>query len=162
PVLVTLLRLHPTTTTAVVVNFFVGAARRNTRCRHLVLRRRAMLGMLAVTTLVIVGTRRLVLLDAARLFLLALDGDSRSGSCSGSFLQLAGSRFGLLTGLFLGLQACGFFSGTLLFQLALLLGLDLGRAALDVGLLLAHFHADSLATGHLQGGGGLALQSDLA
>src|SRR5690606_13687965 len=145
----TLLRLHPTTTTAVVVNFFVGAARRNTRCRHLVLRRRAMLGMLAVTTLVIVGTRRLVLLDAARLFLLALDGDSRFGSCSGShdrsdvhrgfigsrsssFLRLAGSRFGLLTGLFLGLQACGFFRGTLLFQLALLLGLDLGRTALDV------------------------------
>src|SRR5690606_41146544 len=127
------------------------------------------LRFLAVATLVVVpGT-----LGATRFFLLALlaggggrlgDTVDRGGLGSGALLlrfQASGFRLGL-TARLLSLLASGLLGLALRLLLALLLGLDLGRAALDVGLLLADLDADGLATGHLQGLGGLALQGDLA
>jgi len=78
-------------------------------------------------------------------------------------LRLATGFFlGARTRLFFCLQTSRFFGRALLFQFALLLGLDLIRAALDEGFLLAHLDADGLAAADLQLGGGLALQGDLA
>src|SRR5690606_13740657 len=112
------------------------------------------------------------------IFLLALDLDNRSGnhrlagrswrngSCRGfasrsSSLAL-GLFFSLTLGFFLGLQTLGLGSCLLSFQLALLLGFELFRAALDEGFLLAHCYADGLAASDLEGAGGLALQGNLA
>src|SRR5262249_34528507 len=136
----------------------------------LFLDRRAMLGMLAITALVLVVT----LGRAARLFLLAVIrsrsssrrcsdrsrcsgarrfGSNRSGSggrrsfsglASGIRLTTGLFHGGALTGFFLGLQARGFFSSALFFQLALAFGLELRGITLDVGFLLADLDADGL------------------
>src|SRR5690606_34687627 len=135
PVLVTLLQLALAATTATeTIGFLVGAAWGNTRSRRLFLlfERRAMLRMLAITTLVVIGTG---FLRTTRLFLLALGGgriDDRlyihscnDRSCrrvSSRRVSLGGFSFRLLAHLFfgttgsgflLGFQASGLFSGTL-------------------------------------------------
>ena len=118
-----------------------------------------MLGGLAVTTtaisVIVTG-----LVWATRLVFLTLIGSrcsnrnahwrrccfNRSSCCSGRRRSLAlGLIFGFTLGFFFGLQASRFRSGALLFEPTLLLGFDLFVAALDEGLLLAHFNADGLA-----------------
>ncbi len=166
-------------TTATAMTFILFARARGASERRLRLERRPMLSLLAITTLVVIVA---CLVGATRFFLLALL--DRSGRHFGLYrcrrcgnrrnhrrpctglgfgLRLATGLFlGALTRFFLGLQTSRFLSGALLFQLALLLGLDLLGTALDEGLLLAHFHTDGLATRHFQLRGGLALQGDLA
>src|SRR5690606_19579266 len=98
----------------------------------------------AVATLVFI---RACLLGATHFFFLAPDFDDRSGNhrladrrrrssrCgsigSGSCRLTLGLFFGLALGVFLGLQALGLGSCLLSFQLTLLLGFELFRAALD-------------------------------
>ena len=111
-----------------------------------------MLRVLAITTLVFVAAR---LLGTTRFFFLAFYLDDRRGYCRLAGRSRCGSRcrgfgssgsltlglfFGLALGFFLGLQALGLGSCPLSFQLTLLLGLELFRAALDEGLLLSLIH----------------------
>src|SRR5690606_35956204 len=129
-----------TTATAMTFIFFTRA--RGASERRLRLERRPMLSLLAITTLVVIVAR---FLGATRFFLLTLLDRSgrhfglyRSRRCGnrrnhrrpctglGFGLRLATGLFlGALTRFFLGLQTSRFLSGALLFQLALLLGLDL-------------------------------------
>ena len=179
--LITLLELGLAATAATETIGLVFTGTYGTRQRSLGLERRTMLRMLAITTLVVITAW---LLDTTRLFLLTLRRRSyrldrnrcrfgahrRLNSCWRRGLALRLDRlsltacffFGTLARVLLGLQASSLFSRALLLGFATLFGFDFLGAALDEGLLLAHFNADGLATANLEFGSGLALQGDLA
>ncbi len=181
PMLITLLELGLAATAATETIGLVFTGTYGTRQRSLGLERRTMLRMLAITTLVVITAW---LLDTTRLFLLTLRRRSyrldrnrcrfgahrRLNSCWRRGLALRLDRlsltacffFGTLARVLLGLQASSLFSRALLLGFATLFGFDFLGAALDEGLLLAHFNADGLATANLEFGSGLALQGDLA
>ena len=173
---IALLQLGLATTATAETVCIVITATHGTRQWSLGLGSRTWLSLLAITTLVVITA---CLLGATRLFLLALvnrrnrlDRDfPRRNRCNNRRadprlhfgLRLATRLFlGTLTRFFFALQAGGLFGGALLFELALLVGLDLIRGTFDEGFLLPNLDTDGLAATHLELGRSLALQGNLA